>query len=322
MNQIERIGLLLKVLRTQKCTTEALREHLLQKTPTISLRQLQRDLNDLAPLLRADEYLDRIKENKKIYYVIQKKEKEATAPILPSKIVSTQFYTQPQSAQNLKLLQELSAAIAQHLIITIVELKNDVTGDNAHFETDAFTFYPVQLIEHHGSYYLGGWQPKRKVVQLFEINQLAQLRLSSKPFNFAQAKTLFETEYQKRFGVTKNINSAVYDIQIQMPKIVADFIQKSHWHPSQRFTKKGNQVIMHLHCGINRELMNWLFMWLYNIRVIAPAALVHYYQKTIHEIQQNSHDTLPMVYRNIFEEKESGRRQKAEGRRQKLEVRN
>lgn len=307
MNQIERIGLVLKILRTQRCTTEALQKHLLQKTPSISLRQLQRDLNDLAPLLQADEYLDRVKENKKIYYAIVKKEKEATASLLPTKIVSTQFYTQPQSSQNFKVLQELGAAIANHHIITILEIKNDVTGDNAHFETDAFPFYPVQLIEHHGTFYLGGWQPKRKVVQIFEINQLVQLKLTSKKFNFVQAKALFESEYQKRFGVTKNINSAVYDLQIQMPKIVADFIQKNHWHPSQRFTKKGNQVIMHLHCGINRELMNWVFMWLFNIRVIAPPELVQYYQKTIQELHKNSLATTPLVYRNIFEEKESDR---------------
>jgi hypothetical protein len=62
-------------------------------------------------------------------------------------------------------------------------------------------------------------------------------------------------------------------------------------------------VILHLKCGINRELIGWLFQWLYNIRIIEPKILEDYYQKTIDEIQKNSISDKMLVYRNIFEER-------------------
>ncbi len=122
-------------------------------------------------------------------------------------------------------------------------------------------------------------------------------------YDYKIAKAFFDQELQKRFGVTKNINNEVYDIKIEMSPVLAGFIKNHFWHPSQKFSKKNNNYSMHIKCGINRELMGWLFQWMYNIKIIQPPILIDYYQKTLEEMQKNSLSKKRLMYRNIFETK-------------------
>lgn len=111
---------------------------------------------------------------------------------------------------------------------------------------------------------------------------------------------MFNEELNKRFGVTKNINNHTYKIVLEVSSVLAGFIKNHHWHSTQKFFKKNGNTIMHLECGINRELLGWLFQWMYNIRVIEPEILKFYYNKTIKEIQNNNNSKATLVYRNLF----------------------
>ena len=57
---------------------------------------------------------------------------------------------------------------------------------------------------------------------------------------------------------------------------------------------------MRLECGINRELLGWLFQWMYNIKIIEPPLLKDYYYKTLQEIMNVNQTKNPLVYKNIF----------------------
>ena len=103
--------------------------------------------------------------------------------------------------------------------------------------------------------------------------------------------------------MSKNINSKTYSIKIEISSVLAGFIKSHNWHKSQKFYEKNGNTLMILNCGINREMLGWLFQWMYNIRVIEPMILKEYYEKTIKEIQNNSVSKIPLVYRNIFNEK-------------------
>ena len=56
-------------------------------------------------------------------------------------------------------------------------------------------------------------------------------------------------------------------------------------------------------CGINRELLGWLFSWMYNVKIIGPPELIDYYKKSLAKITQ-IHGSENLVYRNIFNKKE------------------
>jgi predicted DNA-binding transcriptional regulator YafY len=122
---------------------------------------------------------------------------------------------------------------------------------------------------------------------------------------FDERSKMFDDELNKRFGVSKNINEHTYKIVLEVSSVLAGFIKNNHWHTTQKFSKKNGNTIMHLECGINRELLGWLFQWMYNIRVVEPEILKLYYQKTINEIQNNNKSKATLVYRNLFNENEN-----------------
>jgi predicted DNA-binding transcriptional regulator YafY len=292
------------VLRARQLSTNQLKDFFDKEHCSVSVRQIQRDLNDLTMFLNSDEILSLSKENKIVYYTILKKGGNQKNQPTKSIVLPSRFYTQIISQDIQKNLDVIELAISRSNVLFIHSLKNDETGDNTNFETNSFTFHPVQLIYHRDTYYLGGINPKRGVVQIFGVNQLHRLTASSSIFNMSKSRITFEKEFSKRFGVTKNINQEIYDIKLEMSPVLAGFIKSHFWHHSQKFTKSHTNVVMHLKCGINRELLGWLFQWMYNIRIIEPLELIQYYQRTISEIQKNSQSEKKLMYRNIFDSKD------------------
>jgi hypothetical protein len=57
---------------------------------------------------------------------------------------------------------------------------------------------------------------------------------------------------------------------------------------------------MEFQCGINRELIGWLFFWMYNCRVVKPQILKDYYDSAANEIVKTSNPNNPLVYKNLF----------------------
>ena len=110
----------------------------------------------------------------------------------------------------------------------------------------------------------------------------------------------FNIELESRFGVTKNINEEVYTIIIEFTEFTGNFIKQNFWHKTQKFKKKGNILQMEMQCGINRELIGWLFFWMYNCRVVKPQILKDYYDSAANEIVKTSNPNNPLVYKNLF----------------------
>lgn len=303
MSQISRIAFILKILRVKQLATEELKSLLEAENEKVSLHQIQRELKLLDPFLNKNEYLTYVKLEKTNYYSIHNKHFKNTLKNIPILEYTTQFYKQTITEPIEKSIKSIEKAIKTKRAILIKKIINDETGDNSDFETKNFEFHPVHILLHHNTYYLGGWNPKIKITQIFGINQIENFDLTPLTYDYKIAKAFFDQELQKRFGVTKNINNEVYVIKIEMSPVLAGFIKNHSWHPSQKFSKKNNNYSMHIKCGINRELMGWLFQWMYNIKIIQPPILIDYYQKTLEEMQKNSLSKKRLMYRNIFETK-------------------
>lgn len=297
MKQIQRISLILQELRKNKSSIVNLHFLIQSQRCTVSLRQVQRDLKDVSLFLHPTEELKSIKQNKKIlYYVSNNSDYKKIQPVSESNFYQT--YTTENTNQHLKIIEE---ALISGKSIFIENVRNDETGDNADFQSTKFRFQPVKLIFHRGNYYVGGWNPKRRKIQLFGINQIDKIYPTMLSFDVKKVNDEFEIEFHKRFGVTKNINEEVYDIKIEFSSVLYEFIKNHFWHKSQKTYKANNQYFLTLTCGINRELLGWLFQWMYNLRVIEPPILKEYYAKALIETKKNSETKAPLIYRNIFQ---------------------
>ncbi|WP_297868454.1 WYL domain-containing protein [uncultured Flavobacterium sp.] len=300
MKKSKRISILLNQLKESKLSAYDLHTIFKNKNINISIRQIQRDINELENYLDKTEILDKVKSEKKIFYFISKKSK-LNADKLNS--IETFFYYPIENEIDTSI-NLFDTAINQRSTIIIRLIKNDLTGDNSNFEFEPFVFYPISIINHRNIKYIGGWNPQKKQIQIFGINQISEFSIEDKKFKMNKIKQKFHEELDKRFGVTKNIDENVYEIKIELSKVLANFIKSHYWHKTQKIIIKDNKTFLFLKCGINRELLGWLFQWMYNIRVIEPKILKDYYEKTIKEIQNNSVSKTPLVYRNIFIEKE------------------
>ena len=305
MKQLERLLFLIKALKAKPCTTHELLMLLSEQNSNSSIRQLQRDFKDIALLLSDNETLKSYRKDKLKYFFIEISEKSLTNANESKTYKNTNFYVQSKSKHIDFNLNAIENAIKESKSIVISEIKNDETGDNNNFETKNIFFQPIQILIHRDSYYVGGYNIVKKCIQIFGINQIEKVTLSNQCELLAERSKMFDDELNKRFGVSKNINEHTYKIVLEVSSVLAGFMKNRHWHVTQKFSKKNGNTLMHIECGINRELLGWLFQWMYNIRVVEPEILKFYYEKTINEIQNNKNSKATLVYRNIFNDIEN-----------------
>lgn len=296
------LHLVIEQLKISPLNLEELVQFYLREGFPKSKRQIQRDLVEIAEIVALNSALQYYFEKKvKYYYINTKNNIEDSLSTNTSHWKYTKFYTIKNTPQNTKTILLLEQAINEKKGIKIKSIGLDQTGDNNKFEIKPFLFIPLRLIEHRNSYYIAGYRKDTKEIAIFntlQINSFEIVDAEQKTSNYIK---LLEKELSKRFGITKNINEKIYPIKIEIAQVLVDFISQNHWHESQKILKEKNRYYLTLECGINRELMGWLFQWMYNIRVVEPPELLIYYKKTLSKITTIQDRSNRLVYINIFE---------------------
>jgi len=218
-------------------------------------------------------------------------------------LINTHFYEITKDVIFNTNIDDIIWAITHKKQIRITELIDDCTVDNHVFKTETIDFAPISIIYHRGVFLVSGVEKHQQDIVIYEIGQLKKIRILDKGYNYEQLSKKIKTELDNRFGVTKNINEEAYDIKIEFASTTGALVSRLFWHHSQHFEKKKGNYLMTMRCGINRELLGWLFQWMYNIRIIEPVILQEYYDKTLDEMIGNRKNKNQLVYRNIFEPK-------------------
>lgn len=301
IKKLQRFQLLRQNLLTQPMSLQDMIELYASQGVNRSLRQIQRDLKELEQYVLETEIVHAFFVRKIKHYVLEKLEsKNQTSPVIKGFINATNFYKPVITLHDEQKIALVQKAIANGKKIGISKIINDETGDNAQFETKQIELVPIELLLHRNNYYVGSYYLKRECIVFFNIKQMVSVFLLEKRGTPERYWEAYTQEVNKRFGVTKNIDEKVYDIKIEIANVLISFIKNHHWHPSQKITKEKNHYYLHLSCGINRELIGWLCLWMYNIKIIQPPILQDYYKKTLRKMQSNIENQIPLVYRNIF----------------------
>ena len=265
-----------------------------------SIRQIQRDLKDLQLLISSSETLESKYVGKIKHYQIQRNTLFIAAETIKEMPLQTHFYEAPLSAKDQIHLQLIQEAIHLEQVLQIGKLKNDETGDNFSFTTKKIRIVPVKIILHRNSYLIGGYHILEKTIVFYSVRQLVELKILPLKCDPSLHYSALEKTLKARFGITKNIDSNSYTIKIELSNVIADFLAQHHWHETQKFSKQGGTTLLTFQCGINRELLGWLFQWMYNIKILEPPILIAYFEKALLEISAVHQAKKPLVYRNIF----------------------
>lgn len=211
--------------------------------------------------------------------------------------INTHFYHKKFNKRIYNLFKDLYWCIVNNQKIVITRTKIDTTC-NSIFNTPIH-FVPLNFLLHRGSLYIGGiCKNKLLVYDLIEIVEYESSHSVNKNL-LLNYKKIFSTELNKRFGISENMDESIYDIELLFPEETGFFISNFFWHHSQQFTKTKDGYLLKLNCGINRELVGWIFMWMSNVKIIQPLKLKEVYHKQIEEMmKQNKADFIQ--YSNPF----------------------
>jgi hypothetical protein len=212
-------------------------------------------------------------------------------------IVDSGFHQKTFNKKVHQLLKDLLWCISQNYKIRIEQKILDVTSCS--FSKTGFVFNPLKLILHNGSLYIGGIAEKSVVV--LDLCQILEYRISTKKYNNRQELLdQFNEDLSTRFGISENIDNQVYKIEVELSEITGEYLKKFNWHHTQKFKLTESGYTLTMECGINRELVSWIFQWMDNIRIVKPDVLKTIYLSQLFKSSAINTSDQVLRYSNVF----------------------
>ena len=215
-------------------------------------------------------------------------------------IESTHFYETEANKRLDQRLEVVMQTIDKKLKIKVIDITGDATSVPDGLDS-SLILLPVQVIYHRGCFYVAGVAGDTQQVLTFQIDHLTFSKTTD-TFDRTALIEPVEDNLRNRFGVTQNIDNEVYDIELRFSSVTGRFVSEQFWHHSQQATPVGDDWLITFQCGINRELVGWLFQWMSNVRVIGPPELKKLYDEQLARmlsITSQAPDE-PLAYINAF----------------------
>lgn len=186
-----------------------------------------------------------------------------------------------------EMLEEMIWAIQHHRKIKVEEFNWDMHFLPAGFDTGMMAL-PLKLLFHFGMMYLCVYMEEIDKVCVLPVANIIRFTVTNHVFTPTPLYAKLETYLNSTFGVVPNYDDKIYDIEIELAGTTGEYIRSMNWHASQAFENLPNgNVLMRMHCGINRELIGFIMYFLNNAKVLKPAKL----KKLVIEKLQHTLDT-------------------------------
>ena len=218
-------------------------------------------------------------------------------------IDSTHFYETEAHRKLDENLEIIATAIDSSRKVTVNGIFGDSTsiGNSVNFPIDVL---PIYIRYHRGCFYLVSVlndeiQPR---VTTFQVDQLS-VAITNESFERQGYIELVDLDLKCRFGISQNINKEVYDIRLRFSSTTGEFVKNQFWHDEMNTPRQdGDGWIIEFQCGINRELVGWLFQWMSNVKVLGPQLLIDLYNEQLDKMQALRHQANddPLEYTNKF----------------------
>ena len=133
---------------------------------------------------------------------------------------------------------------------------------------------PMQILYHNGSIYILMLIESTLELMIFDLSAIKQFDILENIFSTQKFLDHFYAEASRRFGVAPNFDNELYEIKLEFNSTAGAYISNRYWHCSQRFSQKPNgKWEMRINTGINSELVDWIFGWGNQVKVLCPELL-------------------------------------------------
>lgn len=235
-----------------------------------------------------------------LFYTTNSKSKfENFVTVADSQIVSSHFFEGTQASFE-NILDDAIWSIQNKREIRVFEISHDYTSISPKVKYPIH-FLPLQLLYHRGIVHLAGVVKGDDKVLIIALEQMKSYKLTNNMFESASLLKKLDTEMCKRFGVTENKSDEIYEIEIEFIKSSGGFIKNQLWHTTQEFEILENgHIILKMKCGINRELLGWIFSWTNQAIVRKPAILKDMVQEKLQEMLASYKAEESLIHNNSF----------------------
>ncbi len=216
-------------------------------------------------------------------------------------LLSTNFYEVPYGKEFQLILNEFIWASANRRSLEIISYQGDSVSLYKSLRFP-FKFNPLKIIYHRGCFFVAGVIPATKQCLVLDLNQVMGYKLTNDKFPVKQSQSLIESNLKNRFGISNNIDEKVYTVVLEFNAFTGKYVQNFFWHHSQQFEElPGGNWKLTLKCGLNRELLGWIYQWMADVKIISPAALIAIYSQQLKLIKKAQHSD--SFYSNITQPK-------------------
>lgn len=159
----------------------------------------------------------------------------------------------------------------------VVIIESDlINAANNHLPPEAFPvrMFPLELIFHRGRVHIGGLAPDHNQLLIYPMDRNLVFRLTNDTFSRKKYEKAYARKIEPYFGISTPMDNKVYHIKVEFTRGFAESFMNFFWHDSQQWKplKNGNYML-HLHCGIGRELLGFIALGLDMVKVHAPKVL-------------------------------------------------
>lgn len=207
------------------------------------------------------------------YGTYSKSKFENFVELADRQIAGTHFYEASDIQNYNKILEDSLWSIQNKREMLLKKINYDYTSIASHVKFP-MVFLPLQLLYHRGVVHVCGFIKNEKELVILALEQFKSYKLTNKMFDNRILLDEMDKELMKRFGIPENINNEIYNIEIEFSQLTGIFVKNQFWHSTQEIIALENgNYLMKLRCGINRELVGWIFQWMSNVKVQKPQIL-------------------------------------------------
>lgn len=216
-------------------------------------------------------------------------------------IDSTHFYETVARVPLDEKLETVIKAIDTGRKLRLIDMEGDATSVRS-LVRFPLVILPVKTLYHRGCFYLAAVTDNNHEVMTFQIDQL-DMQETDELFRRNEWVKVVEADLKNRFGVTQNMDRNTYEINLRFSSTTGEFVKNQFWHHDMNEQRLDNgDWLITFSCGINRELVGWLFQWMSNVRVVGPLKLNELYDEQLARLLtiQNQQPDEPLAYTNAF----------------------
>lgn len=213
---------------------------------------------------------------------------------------NSNFYELKFTKKQQETIEQLIWAIQNRRKITINSISPHVDS-NFNFIANGDVLLPLSLQYHRGSLHLCSYSETKNKILIIAFDTLADFNPTNETFNPKKYAPLLKQFFESHFGVTPNINGKIYTIELEFAGATGGFVQNFFWHNTQKTKQlKNGNYLLQLRCGINRELVGWIFQWMNNVKVRKPALLQNMVAELYKECAAINTLEYTLSYKNHF----------------------